>query len=515
VKGWKRYLPAYDVIVVGAGLGGLSSTLKLSHEGASVLLLERHNMTGGCATSFVRGRYEFEASLHELCECGDGKDGRTYGGVRKFFDSVGLYPEYVMVPEAFRVSMSKLGLDFKMPFGIENAIAAIDAADPGSGPKVREYFRLLQEVYEALLYINECDGSPDPKVMTTKYSSFLRTASYSVYEINEYFKFSEITRHIMNTYYGYVTRSLKDLSFTVWALMIYLYINDGAHIINSTSHALAVDMERRARELGAQVETNVEVSRLIVENGAVCGVVTADGDEIRAKRVLCNLSPNLVYTRMMDKKDVPLQALKLTGARRLGASIFSAYLGLNALPEDIGIDTYEYFITEDMDVERVYEMSKKWQVTTKTSATCPDIAIPGLTGPDRCQLNFTCLYAPDAMLGHLDPKTYLQNKEAFVSKLIDIYEKTTGARIREHIEEIAIATPATFVRYENTPKGNIYGYQLSPVDGIVPRTLAIQEEQYMPGLDFVGGYGRRAHGFSCSIINGYDTACDSLKKIGR
>ena len=74
-----------------------------------------------------------------------------------------------------------------------------------------------------------------------------------------------------------------------------------------------------------------------------------------------------------------------------------------------------------------------------------------------------------------------------------------------------VATPGT----ANTPKGNIYGYQLSPVDGIVPRTLAIQEEQYMPGLDFVGGYGRRAHGFSCSIINGYDTACDSLKKIGR
>ena len=71
----KRFLPSYDAIVVGAGLGGLTAAARLAKEGKSVLLLEQHNMTGGYATSFVRGRYEFEASLHEACECGDGKNG--------------------------------------------------------------------------------------------------------------------------------------------------------------------------------------------------------------------------------------------------------------------------------------------------------------------------------------------------------------------------------------------------------------------------------------------------------
>jgi prolycopene isomerase len=60
----------YDAIVIGAGLGGLSAATMLARNGLDVLLLERHNVPGGYATSFVRGRYEFEVALHELSGIG-------------------------------------------------------------------------------------------------------------------------------------------------------------------------------------------------------------------------------------------------------------------------------------------------------------------------------------------------------------------------------------------------------------------------------------------------------------
>lgn len=56
----------YDAVVIGAGNGGLTAAARLAKEGKRVALLEQHNMPGGFATSFVRGRFEFEPSLHEL-----------------------------------------------------------------------------------------------------------------------------------------------------------------------------------------------------------------------------------------------------------------------------------------------------------------------------------------------------------------------------------------------------------------------------------------------------------------
>ncbi|MBR6335105.1 MAG: FAD-dependent oxidoreductase, partial [Clostridia bacterium] len=56
----------YDVIVIGAGNGGLAAAATCAKAGLSTLLLERHNIPGGSASSFVRGRFEFEPSLHEL-----------------------------------------------------------------------------------------------------------------------------------------------------------------------------------------------------------------------------------------------------------------------------------------------------------------------------------------------------------------------------------------------------------------------------------------------------------------
>ena len=63
-------MPDYDVVVIGAGNGGMTAALTLAKAGRKVLLLERHNIPGGCATSFIRGRFEFEVALHQLSGMG-------------------------------------------------------------------------------------------------------------------------------------------------------------------------------------------------------------------------------------------------------------------------------------------------------------------------------------------------------------------------------------------------------------------------------------------------------------
>ena len=512
----KRFLPKYDVIVVGSGMGGMTAAAKLAKEGKKVLMLEKHNLTGGYATSFVRGRYEFEVSLHEACEFGDGKDGAGYGATRAMFDDIGVELDWVKVPDAYRVILSDYNIDFTMPFGIENCIEAIEKLEKGNGKKVRNYFKLFEEVNEALEYIGSCGkAGPEPKVMATKYSSFLRTAAYETSEVNKSFKFGPKTNQVLNAYYGYISRHLSEASFTVWAQMIYLYLRDGAHIPNKTSHEIANALEKAFRKHGGQVETNVKVVEYLLEDGRCVGVKTEDGTEIRADFVISNGNPTKSLVDMMDRSQVPEEAYKLAGARKMLASPFVVYLGLDATPQELGIDSYEYFIGHNMDTEEIYNATNTWQPNHRVSATIPDVAIPGFTGPDRCQMNLTAMYSPEAIeSSDLTKYNYEEIKERFADNLINNFEEGTGIKIRDHIEEIAVSTPVTFTRYTEAFRGNIYGYACTAIDGAVTRTLAQEKERYIPGLDFVGSAGYRAHGYSSVMTNGYQVANVVLAKLG-
>lgn len=63
----------YDVIVIGAGMGGLSAAAFLTREGKTVLVLEKHDQPGGYVTSFTRNGFFFDSSIAHVNEMGEGQ----------------------------------------------------------------------------------------------------------------------------------------------------------------------------------------------------------------------------------------------------------------------------------------------------------------------------------------------------------------------------------------------------------------------------------------------------------
>lgn len=103
----------YDAIVIGAGNAGLTAATALQRGGAKTLLLERHNIPGGCATSFVRGDFEFEVALHQLS--GLGTEDKPFI-MRKIFGELGVMDkvEFVQEHELYRMAV-KDEFDITLP----------------------------------------------------------------------------------------------------------------------------------------------------------------------------------------------------------------------------------------------------------------------------------------------------------------------------------------------------------------------------------------------------------------
>ena len=500
-----------EVVVVGAGLGGLGAALELARHDVKVLVLEQHNLPGGFATSFVRGRFEFEPSLHQLPGTLPGAP-----GVRKYIlEEAGLDLEVAEIPEAYRLILSEQSLDVRVPFGIEAVTDLVAEQVPGSRQAVTNYLALSGEVLSTLFSLEKHRKELSPRQLLSRYRNFINTGGRTVAEVSDALNLPPRARDILYPYWCFLGVPASRLSFTIWAALLYTYLAAGAFIPKHRSHALAAALVKRIEELGGRVEQNVRVVRIGAPRGAVREVLTGAGERIAAEHVICNLSPSLVFNNLISPGSaVPDRARRLINARRLGFSAFVVYLGLNRPARELGLVDYSYFISPHMDTDRIYDSTGRLETPQMQAAVCLNSAVPDCSPPGTTILSLTACFQPQVW-EQVSPRQYTAVKTEIARGMIAQFEREVGVRLQEHIEEIEIATPQTFQRYTGAYRGGVYGYEPEPWDSLVPRALAQKKESFLEGLHFCGGFSSRCHGYGSSLLSGRATAGQLLEEIKR
>ena len=502
----------YDAVVIGAGNGGLVAAIRLLQGGAKTLLVEKHNIPGGFATSFQRGRFEFEASLHELNDFGT-KD--NAGDVRDLFDALGVTDkiEWLQIPEAYRVISREEKIDATMPFGIKAFIDKMEQYVPGSRKSMQKFFDLAEEVRAAQAYSNSVNGNTDQKVMLSQYGNFVRCGSYSVNEVLDAIKMPKKAKDILNAYWCYLGAHCDDLSFLHYSSMVIRYITRGAAMPKSRSHEISLAMVERIREMGGDVWFNTEAVKIKTgADGGVEGVVLKNGEEIQTRHVIANCSPHIVYGKMMDKVDERI--VKETNARKFAGRGFSMFLGLNKSADELGITNHNYFLYDTMDTAKQYDLMKTIESNEVQATVCLNRAYPECSPEGTTMMYFTTLYMSDDW-ANVKPEDYFKVKDYVANKMIDRFEQDTGCKIRDSIEEISVATPMTYARYCGHPEGGIYGYESQYWDGLMPRLLMMAEDHKTRGLRFAGGFSMRLSGYSSAYFSGDITGRQTVGDIKR
>ena len=301
----------YDVIVIDAGNAGLAFASTATKNGLKTLVIERNILPGGCATSFVRGRFEYESSLHELANVGTKENP---GAVRQLFESYGADVTWVNEENAFRViADGEDGYDVTMPAGVEAFADEMERIVKGSRESVIALFDLAKKADAAVAYMSQ--GKPDPMVMMKDHADFMRMASHSVDECLDALGMPKKAQNIVKTYWTYLGAATDKIDLAHYLMMVSRYISGSPAMPLMKSHELSLALDKVITDNGGEIWYNTEVKEIIFEKGKAVGVRTQNA-EIYADFIVANCLPETAYSKMMPNEAVPEKAVKLTNARK-------------------------------------------------------------------------------------------------------------------------------------------------------------------------------------------------------
>jgi phytoene dehydrogenase-like protein len=168
----RRETPAtdFDVIVIGAGLGGLATATHLAVNHYKVMIIEQHDKVGGFATLFDRDDFVFDASLHAMAGEGPGKKDR---GLNRLLHLWGIdrKVEFIELPEFYRSIFGRPDgsrVDITLPGNWEGFKTALKEMWPEEADGIEKFHRICAGTYADLLELKDMYRYGATRTLATK-----------------------------------------------------------------------------------------------------------------------------------------------------------------------------------------------------------------------------------------------------------------------------------------------------------------------------------------------------------
>lgn len=502
----------YDAIIIGSGLGGLSAGATLAVAGKKVLVLEQHNLIGGCATCFKRKGMLVDAGLHEM---DFGKQNRDIK--HTVFRHLGLDKrlELITLPSAWSIiEQNNPNKVLTIPHG--NTQEILIKAFPDEKEGIKKYFKKIK--FQSFLVrkfpfdMKFLDFFFAP-LTTLIFFGYNMIRNKSVGEVlDSCIKDSKLKR-ILNINISYYHHNPFNFIWSYHAVAQSNYYNKGVYI-KGGSQKLSDSLSDVITENDGEVKANADVVQILLEGKNAKGVKYIDKKskeeiEVYADTIIANCDPHIVYTKLLSNLSSSEyeQDTKLTKDLPLTSSLVSIYMifdkSLTELYPDMDYSTFlvddEYF---NLPFDEKNADPANIPITNRDFAFINYSKIDnGLSQRDDRHLGVGALYS-NYEEWDLDKEAYKAKKEELQAALIKRLEHVYP-RIMEHCIHVELATPKTIERYTRTRKGAIYGYDQDN-EGFIGRERF--KSKSIKNLYFASSFGFPGGGFTGAILSGYRTA---------
>jgi phytoene dehydrogenase-like protein len=459
----------YDVVVIGAGLGGLTAAAILARAGRKVLVIERSNSVGGAASSYKSGDLFIEGSLQETSNPQDIRDPKhavlTRAGV---LDAV----KWIPAGALYEVRGGPLEKPFVLPDNFAAARVALTERFPAARAGIQQLLDEMEGIASAA-------GAPSSDEAPQSLSQ----------KLDQLFGDNEAVKCALAANLSYFHDDPGALWWSFFARAQGSYLLSGGRFVQGGSQRLSSALARAVRVAGGEVMVRRVASRIALDPQGRTSAVThtakdgSDAQIAECARIIGGAAPAALAQLMPE--DAAAKLTRGHAGLTPSISLFALTLGLAKPPREYGVTAYSTQLLPD-DMKRLADYGRGATLMADEPAErMPPMSIVDYTAID------SGVPAPPYVLSVFGPD-WLSNWD---SSDLDAYREKRGrwqqAMLR-NLDEFypgiasgvvasSFNTALSVRQYLNAPDGAVYGFAPTtpPSAGSVP---ARSPRTAVPGL---------------------------------
>ena len=451
------------IIIIGAGPGGLTSGMLLSHRGFDVHIFEKEKVVGGRNASITtKEGFSFDI-------------GPTFLMMRFILDEVfkqtnrntSDYLELIRLDPMYRLFFKERTVD--MTDNHEKMKELIVKHFPGNEKGYEEFLENEKKRYDKMY---PCLKTPYLTIQSLWNQNLLKAYPHlslhkSMYNVlSDYFKDEDL--RIAFTFQS------KYLGMSPWscpaAFMIIPYIEHvfGVYHVTGGLSKISDSMEKIIKEEKGKIHFNKSVEKLILEGKKVTGVRLENGEEVLADEVIINSDFGYSMSKLVPEegqKYLKRWSKKRITNKKFSCSTFMIYLGLDKLYD---VPHHNIVFSEDYK-KYIQDISKHQNHTEDLSFYIRNASINDPTIAPKGKSNIYILVPVSNNKADFD---WEENKQSFRDKIISVIKQRTSMKdIDKHIVFEKIITPKQWEEDYNVFLGATFnlGHNLSQMLYMRPR----------------------------------------------
>jgi prolycopene isomerase len=433
----------YDVIVVGAGLGGMTAASLLTKRGLSVLMIDQQNKPGGACTSFKREDHVFDVGAAMLYGFGE-------KGFRPFRFVLNELEEQIdIVAHKTLARMTFEGQEIIFWPDIDRFLDELIRLFPQEKDGLKAFYADLYKMYVNIVIKNEIISPPsefsprqglrrlmsDPLAIV-KMQKLLTTSTLDL--LKKYFHSPEVINFFDKLCSAYAYTTAGETPAVLAATMFIDNHVGGVYFPAGGAQMLPNTIEKAFERYGGQTLYRQLVDEILIREGKAYGVRLSDGGEIYAERVIANATVWNIYGKLVRPEHIQPERLKWVQALTPTYPSMTLYMVVDRESFPDGLYPWEIFI-ENRKVIDSSDLTLYINSLVDSSLCPAEHLVVMAIAPNMRQWPHTD--EPD----YHSPE-YEAQKQHEADRMIDQIELHLPG-FRKHIISLIIGTPTTVERY--------------------------------------------------------------------